>query len=94
MKITKFCVFGERCSGTTYLENFTALTDIFSFGTFDTGLWNLYAIYAAVLINPQILVDDKQVQEQYKHWTTIYKKKYPRKRINNLLAIPETPKTD
>jgi len=21
MKITKFCVFGERCSGTTYLEN-------------------------------------------------------------------------
>ena len=85
---------GTDAAGTTYLENFTALTDIFSFGTFDTGLRNLYAIYAAVLINPQILVDDKQVQEQYKHWTTIYKKKYPRKRINNLLAIPETPKTD
>jgi hypothetical protein len=84
--------------GTDYLGNnltsFSSITDILSISNFDVGLGNLYSIKAAELINPQLLNDDSQAMDQYNKYSLAYKRKFPRKRINNLLAVPSTPLTD
>jgi hypothetical protein len=83
---------GTNSTGTS-LTTFTASTDLFQFDNFDVGLKNLYAIYAAAIINPQILVDDTHAKEQYEVYSREYKRRYPRKRTNQLLSIPTLPRT-
>jgi hypothetical protein len=80
--------------GGTNLYDFTALTDKFYFDDFDVAVRDLIALYTAVLINPQILVDNEHVKEQYEYFYKILTKKYPRKRMINLVAEPSLPKTD
>lgn len=79
---------GESSTGTDLYE-FTATTDKFFFGPFDPAIRNFISIYAATLINPTILVDDRQVKEQMVAYEKALMKKYPRKRINNLLFTPK-----
>ena len=90
--ITRFK--GIDSTGVNNLYEFTALTDKFVFPTFDTTVKNTIALYGAVTLNPQLLVDDAAVKEQYKFYGLEMSRRYPRKRINNLLAIPNLPKTD
>jgi hypothetical protein len=94
MKLSYYSGYKGTSSTGTELTKFTASTDILNIGAFDAGLTNLYSIKAAELINPQILNDDTQAMDQYNKYSLAYKRKYPRKRINNLLAIPSTPLTD
>ena len=92
--LTHYTGYKGTTAGGVPLTKFTAASDLFAFDKFDVGLANLYAIYAAVIINPQILVDDVHAKEQYEVYSLEYKRKYPRKRTNNLLAIPNLPITD
>jgi hypothetical protein len=71
-----------------------ALTDEAPATNIDAGIANMFAIYTAVIINPQILVDDKQAQEQYQYWTNFYQRRFPKRRINNLLVNPKISKTN
>lgn len=75
-------------------EVFTALTDKLFIGDFDVGIMNLIALHAALLLKPQLLQESNWTKEQFNLYTTIYQRKYPRKRANNLLTIPSLPKTD
>lgn len=72
----------------TAIETLTATTDTFYFGTYDPGVGELIALQAAVIINPQLLVEDESVRRMYKDWTLTYSRKYPKKRANNLMANP------
>ena len=94
MKLDYYSGYKGTDSNGTKLTKFTSTTDILSISTFDSGLSNLYSIKAAELINPQLLNDDTQAMDQYNKYSLVYKRKYPRKRINNLLASPNTPNTD
>ncbi|MEM5784994.1 MAG: hypothetical protein QW469_00445 [Candidatus Aenigmatarchaeota archaeon] len=85
---------GTDSEGTTYKENFTALTDKLLIGDFDVGLTNIIAIYASLLLKPQLLQESNWIKEQYALYVKTYQKKYPRKRANNLLTIPSLPKTN
>jgi hypothetical protein len=85
---------GTDTSGTTNLEQFTATTDILNIGSWDTGLKNLVAIYAAVILNPQLLNENNEAKEQYKYWTNFYQRRFPRRRLNNLQVNPSISKTD
>lgn len=72
----------------TPLVTLQATSDVFLFGTVDPALMELVALQAAVILNPQILVDDKSVRQLYADFTTLYKRTYPKKKINNLMADP------
>jgi len=85
---------GTDSGGTTYLENFTSLTDKLLIGNFDVGLTNLIAIYASLLIKPQLLQESNWIEKQLELFSKTYQRKYPRKRANNLVAIPNLPITD
>lgn len=74
---------GTNSTGTA-LSTFTATTDIFSFT--DTKLKQLVAVMAAILINPTILVDNKEVRKFYDDFQKSFKRRYPKKRSNNLLS--------
>ncbi len=92
MILTYYTTYKGKSAGGTSLVDFTATTDTFLFSSFDVGIRNLIALYAAIMINPTILVDDKSVKEQYLFWSKTLGHKYPRKRINNLIGIPQTSK--
>jgi hypothetical protein len=83
---------GKNASG-TYLSKFTDPTDVFLFGDFDPALRQLVSIHAAVVINPQILVENTTVSRLYSDFFTLYSRKYPKKRINNLMVDPSVTKT-
>jgi hypothetical protein len=84
---------GESSAGTK-LYTFTATTDLFLFSSFDPTLEELIAIQASVILNPQIIVDDKSVRTLYKDFYTLLSRRYPRKRISNLLIEPKVARTD
>jgi hypothetical protein len=83
---------GKDADG-TYISKLSATTDKFLFGPFDPALQELVAIQAGIYLNPQLLVDDAQVRRQYETFRKTYAKKYPKKRVNNLIAAPATPRT-
>jgi len=83
---------GKDNSG-TYLSNFSATTDSFLFGDFNTDIGDMIALHSAIILNPQILVDDKYVRQLYQEYYTIFVKKYPRKRGINFLFDPSVAKT-
>jgi hypothetical protein len=74
--------------GGTFVARLTATTDVFLFGDFDPALMELVALQAAVIVNPQLLVDDKAVRQMYTDFMTLYKRTYPKKKVNNLLTDP------
>jgi hypothetical protein len=76
-----------------YLNNFSATTDSFLFGNFNNDIGDIIALHSAVILNPQILVDDKYVRQLYQEYYTIFVKKYPRKRGINFLFDPAVAKT-
>jgi len=94
MKLTYYTGYKGTSSTSTPIVTFTATTDILKVDSYDIGLMNLYAIKAAEIINPQILNDDTSTIRQYEKYLLAYKRKFPRKRCNNLIAIPATPNTD
>ena len=76
------------------LTRFQSIYDVMLIDTVDIGLRNLFTIYTAVIINPQILVEDTQASQQYKMYTDMYLRRYPKRRINNLLINPAISRTD
>jgi hypothetical protein len=78
---------GKNAAG-TFIRDFTLATDTLLFGDMDTALKEIIAIQAAVLINPQLLVDDVAVRRSYLGFEKAFKQRYPRKRVKNLLADP------
>lgn len=75
------------------IETFSATTDYFLFGDYDTSFGSIVAMFAAINLNPQLLVDDTSVKALYKNFTNIISRKYPRKKVNNLLFEPKTSRT-
>lgn len=75
------------------LDAFTATTDEFYFGSYDPSLIEYVAVMAAVILNPQLLVDDKSVRDIYNAYNKSFKAKYPKKRTNNLLVDPKVSST-
>ncbi len=94
MILTYYTKYKGQTSTGTDVEMFTSLDDNLFIGDFDVGLMNLIAIYASLLLAPQLLQDNKWLGEQYQMYLTSYSRKYPRKRANNLLTIPSLPRTD
>lgn len=72
----------------TPIVTLSATSDVFLFGDIDASLMELLALQAAVILNPQILVDDKSVRQLYMDFATLAKRQYPKKKINNLMADP------
>ena len=83
---------GVNVSGSP-IVNVSAIDDTFLFGDIDPALMQLVAVQAAVILNPQILVDDKAVRQIYTDFTTLYKRNYPRKKVNNLMSDPSVSQT-
>lgn len=75
------------------IQVFTATTDEFLFGSFDPALKQLIAVQAAVILNPQILVEDESVKRIYNDFYKVFVRRFPRKRIKNLLFDPKVAKT-
>lgn len=94
MIMSYYTMYKGKTGAGVYLTKFTATTDTFLFDIFDTGIGNLYAIKAGEIINPQILQDNSETARQYQQYSLMFKRRFPRKRINNLLMNPPTPKTD
>jgi len=80
-------------SGGTALETFTATTDLFSFGSFDPSLLELIALQAAILIDPTFLIDNTEARRAYDSYLTTFKRRYPKKKTNNLIADPQVART-
>ena len=76
-----------------YITSFSNPTDTFLFGDFDPALRQLVAIETAVILNPQILVENNSVSMLYNDFFSTYSRKYPKKRINNLLVDPSVART-
>lgn len=93
MYLTYYSRNKGHTAGGAPLEDFTALTDTFDFATFDTSFRELVALHAAVIVNPQILVNDEPVRKLYSEFYQLYSRKYPRKRKMNLLMDPITSRT-
>lgn len=94
MKATYYTIYRGKDSEGNYLTKFTASDDTFLFGDFCPAIRQLVAAFAAVIINPQILVDNTAVKNLYKDFFTLYVKKYPKKKISNLVAEPTIMKTN
>lgn len=88
LTLTYYTSYKGKDSGGTFIRDFTADDDVFLFGDMDTALQEIVAIQAAVLLNPQLLVDDVAVRRSYQGFERLFKQRYPRKRIKNLLADP------
>lgn len=88
MKMNYYTTNNGVTIGGTPVVTLTATSDVFLFGTADAGLMQLVALQAAVILNPQILVDDKSVRQLYSDFSTLAKRQYPKKKINNLMADP------
>ena len=84
---------GTNSTGTA-LTLFTATTDKLLVDAVDIGLRNLFTIYTAAIINPQILVEDTQAKEQFSYWTKYYQMRFPKRRLNQLLVNPTVSRTD
>ena len=78
---------GKNING-NYLTNFSSTTDSFLFGDFNPEIGDVLALHSAIILNPQLLVDDEYVRKLYKEYYTIFIRKYPRKRMMNLLFDP------
>jgi hypothetical protein len=78
---------GKDSSG-NYLTNFSDATNSFLFGDFNPEIGDILALHSAVILNPQLLVDDEYVRKLYQEYYTILVRKYPRKRMMNLLFDP------
>ena len=83
---------GVSSTGTD-LSVFTASTDLLLFGDHSPALRQLVATHAAVVINPQILVENASVSRLYSDFFNLYSRKYPKKRTNNLISDPIITKT-
>lgn len=90
---TYYTTYKAKTSLGVNIQTITALTDVFNFGSFDPAIKQIIALYAAVIINPQILVNDASVRKLYQDFTTLFMKKYPKKRTNNLLVEPNVART-
>ena len=88
LTLTYYTSYKGKAAAGTFIRDFTVTTDTFLFGDMDTALKEIVAIQAAVLTNPQILVDDVSVRRAYEGFTKVFKARYPRKRVKNLLADP------
>jgi len=88
LTLTYYTSYKGKDSGGTFIRDFTATDDVFLFGDMDTALKEIVAIQAAVQINPQLLVDDVAVRRSFEAFTKMFKQRYPRKRVKNLLADP------
>ncbi len=76
------------------LVNFSATDDVFLFGNQgEDDIAELVALWAGVIINPTILVDDKSVEKLYANYLKLFARKYPKKKVNNLLAEPKIART-
>lgn len=83
-----------KSSAGAYIYNITAATDYFLFGAFDNIPTQLIALQASKALMPQLMTDNSFIKEQYEYYLLLIKRKYPRKRINNLIAEPKLPNTD
>lgn len=83
---------GKDNSG-NYITNFSAVTDTFLFGDFNPEIAEMIALHSAVILNPQILVDDQYVRKLYQEYYTIFVKRFPRKRAMNFLFDPKIART-
>lgn len=72
----------------TPIFRFSSPTDLFAFGDYATEILELIALHAAVLLNPQLLVDNASVKAAYNDFLELVRRRYPRKRVMNLLAEP------
>lgn len=88
LTLTYYTSYKGKETGGAFIRDFTDVTDTMLFGDMDSALQEVIAIQAAVLLNPQILVEDINVRRSYEQFTKIFKARYPRKRIKNLLADP------
>ena len=94
MKLVYYSSYKGTTSTGTPLVTFTSITDLLSIDAFDKGLLNLYAIKAAEIINPQILNENQHAADQYSKYSLMYRRKFPRKRLNNFLCNPKVASTD
>jgi hypothetical protein len=78
-----------KSSGGTYLSAFTASTDTFLFGDVDPSLGEVIAIYASVILSPQILVDNVEVKARYRELEKIFRSRFPKRKQNNLIVEPK-----
>lgn len=78
---------GKNISGTP-LFKFSAPDDRFLFSDSDTMIVELIALQAAVILNPQLLVDSDNARVSYKEFHGLLSKRYPRKRVMGLSADP------
>jgi hypothetical protein len=81
---------GTDSTGATKKQDFTLLTDLFTFPVFDISIRSLISLYAAILLDPSLIVDNSEYKAQYQFWTTTLGRRYPRKRQNNLIGEPKT----
>jgi len=80
-----------KTSAGTYLDTFSATTDVFLFT--DPSLMELVALEAAKIVNPTLLVDDAAFKALYTDFWTLYSRKYPKKFLQSLRAEPRTART-
>ena len=83
---------GKSATGSS-LSSFSATTDVFLFPDTNQNIKQMIAVQGAVILNPQILVDDKSVRQIYNDFHTVFARRYPRKRSRNLLFDPLLAKT-
>jgi hypothetical protein len=83
---------GKDVNG-NYITSFSSPTDTFLFGDFDPALRQLISIETAVILNPQLLVENNSVSMLYNDFFSTYSRKYPKKRINNLFVDPTIART-
>ena len=93
MRMNYYTTYVGKTAGGTLITTLTASSDVLLFGDIDPGLKELVALQAAIILNPQILVEDKSVRQMYSDFTMLYKRMYPRKKTNNLMADPTTSRT-
>lgn len=89
--MTYYSTMRGKNNSNTAIDVFGATTDYFTFT--DPSVKQLIAIQAAILLNPQLLVDDQAILRTYKKLTTLFQRKYPKKKTNNLLFDPKIAKT-
>ena len=91
-------VYYTRIKGTsstgTALYDFTVSTDKFTFGYQDSQIKNVLAMQTAIMISPQILQGNEWMKEQLGEMTIALRRRFPRKRMINLIMEPQLPNTD
>jgi hypothetical protein len=89
MILTYYTNYKARNSSGNYIKKLSDVSDEFLWGDTSPEIGDILALHSAIILNPQILVDDSYVRKIYQEYYTIFNKKFPRKRAMNFLFSPK-----